>query len=100
MGTPQGRRNLKRSLVQNYVFCSCLQMQLRFCFLKKNLGIIIIPCGSSVFLQRFGRLPWKDLFQPAIALAKMGIPVTPFFGKILAFNKKVLLGAYGDENMR
>ena len=30
----------------------------------------------------------------------MGVPISPFFAKILAFNKKVILPVYGDETMR
>ena len=32
--------------------------------------------GWSKMHQRFGKLPWKDLFQPAIAYAEQGFPVT------------------------
>lgn len=32
--------------------------------------------GWAKMHQRFGRLPWKDLFQPAIAYAERGFPVT------------------------
>jgi gamma-glutamyltranspeptidase/glutathione hydrolase len=32
--------------------------------------------GWAKMHQRFGKLPWKDLFQPAIAYADRGFPVT------------------------
>ena len=32
--------------------------------------------GWANIHQRFGKLPWKDLFQPAIAYAEQGFPVT------------------------
>lgn len=32
--------------------------------------------GWAKMHQRFGKLPWKDLFQPAIAYAEQGFPVT------------------------
>ncbi len=32
--------------------------------------------GWSKIHQRFGKLPWKDLFQPAIAYAEQGFPVS------------------------
>jgi len=31
--------------------------------------------GWAAMHQRFGKLPWKDLFQPAIAYAEQGFPV-------------------------
>src|SRR5690349_20641240 len=31
--------------------------------------------GWAKMHQRFGKLPWKDLFQPAIAYAEQGFPV-------------------------
>jgi gamma-glutamyltranspeptidase/glutathione hydrolase len=36
--------------------------------------------GWSKLHQRFGRLPWSDLFQPAIYYASHGFPVTEMIG--------------------
>ena len=33
---------------------------------------------------QYGRIPWKDLFQPAINLAKNGFEVSPFLGEHIA----------------
>jgi gamma-glutamyltranspeptidase/glutathione hydrolase len=54
-----------------------------------NLGVKTMPTsgihsvtvpgaveGWARMHQRFGKLPWKDLFQPAIAYAERGFPVT------------------------
>src|SRR6266436_4210411 len=37
--------------------------------------------GWSKLHKRFGRLPWKDLFQPAIYYAEQGFPVTEVIGE-------------------
>ena len=34
--------------------------------------------GWAALHQKFGRLPWKELFQPAIYFARHGFPVTQF----------------------
>jgi len=57
--------------------------------LLANLGVKTMPTsgihsvtvpgaveGWAKIHQRFGKLPWKDLFQPAIAYAERGFPVT------------------------
>lgn len=43
------------------------------------LSITVPGCvdGWHVLHQRFGRMPWRDLFAPAIALADDGYPITP-----------------------
>lgn len=50
--------------------------------------------------QRYGKLPWKELFQPALRLLRAGVPVTPFFARILAYNKKYLVDSFADNDMR
>jgi gamma-glutamyltranspeptidase/glutathione hydrolase len=35
-------------------------------------------CGYALAVERFGRLPWRDLVKPAIELARAGLPVDWF----------------------
>ncbi len=37
--------------------------------------------GWAVLHERYGRLPWRDLFQPTIDAARRGFRVTPVIGK-------------------
>jgi gamma-glutamyltranspeptidase/glutathione hydrolase len=40
--------------------------------------------GFGAFHRRFGTLPWAELLQPAIAMAREGLEVTPFFAEFLS----------------
>jgi len=45
---------------------------------QSGIDAITVPgavAGWSQLQERFGRLPWKDLFQPAIFYAEQGFPV-------------------------
>jgi gamma-glutamyltranspeptidase / glutathione hydrolase len=55
--------------------------------------------GWSKLHKRFGRLPWKDLFQPAIYYAEHGFPVTEMIGAAWA-EKDVVEKLSKDENAR
>ncbi|MGB3202989.1 MAG: gamma-glutamyltransferase, partial [Nodosilinea sp.] len=58
---------------------------------------ITVPGGVSSWAeahQRFGRLPWADLLQPAIALAEGGYPMTPSQAHWTRVNQDQL-AAYG-----
>ncbi|MDE3137215.1 MAG: gamma-glutamyltransferase [Acidobacteriota bacterium] len=46
--------------------------------------------GWAALHERFGRLPWKDLFQPAIYFARHGFPVTQFVAAYWADQAKAL----------
>ena len=41
--------------------------------------------------RRFGVLPWKVLFQPAIKLSREGTPVMPPLAAALAMNRETIL---------
>jgi gamma-glutamyltranspeptidase/glutathione hydrolase len=45
----------------------------------RGIHLVSVPGAIDGFAkmhQKFGKLPWKDLFQPAIQLARDGFPVT------------------------
>jgi gamma-glutamyltranspeptidase / glutathione hydrolase len=40
-------------------------------------GVPGVPAGLDALWRRFGRLPWKRLLEPALALARTGVPMPP-----------------------
>jgi gamma-glutamyltranspeptidase/glutathione hydrolase len=63
-------------------------------------AVITVPGGVSAWgemHQRFGRLPWADLLQPAIALAEQGYPCSKSQAHWTRVNAE-FLRAYGGEN--
>ncbi|PFX20442.1 Gamma-glutamyltranspeptidase 1 [Stylophora pistillata] len=53
--------------------------------------------GFEMAWKKFGRLPWKDLFQPAIEIATNGFPATP---AILAAIEKNAPNVTNDPGLR
>ncbi|HFC05198.1 MAG TPA: gamma-glutamyltransferase [Rhizobiales bacterium] len=49
--------------------------------------------------RKFGRLPWRDLFSPAIALAKQGFKVTPRLHNAIVRSSKALKRDYGARRV-
>lgn len=39
--------------------------------------------GYKAVHKQYGRLPWAKLFQPTIRLARGGLPVSPYLGRLL-----------------
>ncbi len=54
----------------------------------QSVGVPGTPRLLEVAHQRFGKLPWKSLFQPAITLAEQGFPVSPRMAGSIARAKK------------
>ncbi|KAE9448739.1 hypothetical protein C3L33_19369, partial [Rhododendron williamsianum] len=45
--------------------------------------------------SKYGRLPWKTLFQPAIKLAREGFVVAPYLGSSISSNGKLIMADIG-----
>lgn len=46
--------------------------------------------GYGAMHDRFGRLPWADVVQPAIDMCRNGFPITPFLGVVLETHSKMV----------
>ena len=63
-----------------------------------------VAAGVGALHERFGRLPWKDVFEPAIRLARGGVAMSPAHASCLAMLAPVMTmdaGAriYAPENV-
>lgn len=41
--------------------------------------------------QKYGKLPWKELFQPTIELARKGVAISNYFGETLKARKALIM---------
>ena len=46
--------------------------------------------GFELASKKYGRLPWKDLFQPAIEIATKGFPATPALELAVSLNQRIV----------
>lgn len=46
--------------------------------------------GFEVAWKKYGRLPWKDLFRPAIEIATKGFPATPALELAVSLNQRII----------
>jgi gamma-glutamyltranspeptidase/glutathione hydrolase len=49
-----------------------------------SVGVPGLLAALKLAHDNYGKLPWEELFQPAIALARDGFPVSPRLAKLLA----------------
>ena len=49
-----------------------------------SVGVPGVLAALKLVHDEYGKLPWADLFQPAIELAREGFPVSPRLAKMLA----------------
>ncbi len=52
-----------------------------------SVGTPGVLAGLALAHEKYGKLPWADLFQPAIALSRQGFAVSPRLAKLLAEEK-------------
>ncbi len=49
-----------------------------------SVGVPGVIAALKLAHDKYGKLPWEELFQPAIALARDGFPISPRLAKLLA----------------
>ena len=50
----------------------------------RSVGTPGVLAALALVHEKYGKLPWAELFQPAIKLAREGFPVSPRLAKLLA----------------
>ena len=56
-----------------------------------------VPAGLGVLHEAHGRLPWRDLLQPALRLARDGVPMPPAHADCLRMLAPVMTLDAGAE---
>ncbi|CAI9100491.1 OLC1v1037606C1 [Oldenlandia corymbosa var. corymbosa] len=64
-----------------------------------SMGVPGELAGLHEAWLKYGRLPWKSLFEPAIKLAKEGFVVAPYLGKSIASNAGLILSDPGLQQV-
>jgi len=88
--TYDGRETAPASTDQNRFMKGSHAMRLRDAI---NSGLSVGTPGVLRVLElahkQHGKLPWEQLFQPAIELAEKGFPVSPRLARLIAKNKEL-----------
>ena len=50
----------------------------------RSIGTPGVLAALALVHEKYGKLPWAQLFQPAIKLARQGFPISPRLAKLLA----------------
>ncbi|KFK29480.1 hypothetical protein AALP_AA7G139500 [Arabis alpina] len=64
-----------------------------------SMGVPGEIAGLYEAWKRYGRLPWKPLFEPAIELARGGFVVAPYLGRAIASHSSLILKDPGLRNV-
>ncbi len=56
-----------------------------------------VPAGVAALHERWGRLPWTDLVEPAIVHARRGVALAPPHAKVLAVVAQAMLMGEGQR---
>lgn len=62
-----------------------------------SVGVPGVPAGCGVLAQRFGRLPWARLVEPALRLARTGTVLPPTHARVLEMLAPALTLAEGAD---
>ena len=63
----------------------------------RSIGLPSLVAGLEAIHQKYGVLPWKQLLQPAVALAEKGFPIYPHLVRAIV-KKEALLKKYLPRN--
>ncbi|WOL01972.1 hypothetical protein Cni_G10691 [Canna indica] len=64
-----------------------------------SMGIPGELAGLYTIWLKYGRLPWKDLIQPSISLARSGFAVVPYLADAIKIKKDDILADHGMQEV-